>query len=429
MAAEWEAQMACIPRTPLLILATLVMLIALPGCTGDVSPSDASLGPGTPGVGQASPSGEPLQGSPDTTPTESPPDWGNAVTWSASDPDAESGLLLSHGGDFDVEAVHVGQQQLAAYRTGNRIVLPSDDGNFIQDSYMQFNVDDAFLYGGTPTPRIRLEIDYLDAGNDTFFIEYDGSVGGPFNDGRFAETSYQIKTNSGEVRTAIFWMHDANFSNRDNGGDFRINDTSDGAETILRVTITRFMPDTDPATQIAMDFYHDGDQLVVGQCTTLHWVVQNATEVTLDGNPVDSRGSEFTCPLSTTTYSLSASNTIGQVEKELTISVSQPTAANRPAYDLAATCMNSYSCWTEAECHFFRVLSPHDSSGTSAPIVVNLYVGVRGYLSVVQSATVNPLEPGQAVILYYGGPVQCCQIVLRNNYDLDPDNDIFLSCK
>lgn len=418
------------PHKRLLVLAALAILISLTGCGGSVSaPSNDQQDPDAPATDRASPIGIPVEIRSTATPTEVPPEWGDSVTWVASDPDAESGLMLSQGGDYDVEAVQVGQHQLAAYRTGNRTILPSADGNFIPDSFMQFQVDDAFLYGGTPTSHIRIEVEYLDVGSDMFFIEYDGAYGGPFNDGRFAPTSYQTKANSGEVRTAVFWLHDAHFANRDNGGDFRIDDIADGAETILRVTITRFMPDTDPSSRIAVDFYRDGAQLTAGQCTTLHWLVQNATEVTLDGNPVDHRGFEFKCPQSTTTYTLQASNTAGQVQKELTVSVSQPSAASRPSYDLAASCWYSYDCWTEAYCRFFQVLSSRDSSGTSYPIVVDLYVGQPGSLSLVQSTNVSPLEPGQGVTLYYGGLVQCCQIVLRNNYDLDPGNDSYLSCR
>ncbi len=416
------------PQKHLKILAAVMFLIALPGCGGSVSsPLDDHQVPDTPTPGQSSPTASPTQDLPTATPTEAPPAWGDSVTWAASDPSAESGLELSQGGDSDLEAVQVGGH--AAYRTGNRLILPSLDENYIPDSYMQFRLDDSFLFGGNPTPHVRLDVEYLDLGTDTFFIEYDGELGGPFNDGRFTETSYQTKSNSGEVRTAIFVMHDAHFANRDNGGDFRINDASDGAETILRVTITRFLPDMDPTTQIAVDFYDDGDQLTIGQCTTLHWVVENAVEVSLNGNSVDDRGFEFTCPQSTTTYILVATNAAGQVRRELTVSVSPPSTTSSPAYDLAASCWHSFECWTEAYCRFFRVLNSWDSTGISYPIVVELYVGAPGYLSLVQSTTVRPLEPGQGVTLYYGGLVQCCQIILRNNYDLLSTNDSYLSCR
>lgn len=422
--------MASNPQRHLLVFSALAMLITLQGCNGFVAtlPDDHEF-PDAPPTDQASPTVQTVEVVATATSTEAPPEWGDSVTWAASDPNAESGLVLSLGGDFDVEAVRAGPQQLAAYRTGNRAILPSADGNYIQDSYMQFQVDDAFLYGGMPTPHIRIEIEYLDVGNDMFFIEYDGEIGGPFDDGRFADTSYQTKANSGEVRTAVFWMHDAHFANRDYGGDFRINDTSDGAETILRVTVTRFMPDMDPASHIAVDFYSDGDQLTIGQCTMLHWVVQNATDVTLDNNSVDHRDQEFICPPSTQTYTLLASNTAGQVQKELTIAVFQAAAESLPTYDLAASCWNSFNCWTEAECRFFRVLSAQGSSGISYPIEIALYVGGPWSLSLVQSVNVNPLGPGQGVTLYYGGPVQCCQIILRNNHDLDPGNDSYRSCK
>jgi hypothetical protein len=141
-------------------------------------------------------------------------------------------IALDFGGDVDSAAVADGR------KTGNGQALPSIDGNSTPDSYMQFNVVDSAIFEGKPTSSVRIDIQYLDEGVDTFVIQYDAASGGPFNDGRFKESRPVVKTDSGEYLTATFISKDIRFSNRDNGADLRIDDRTDGAETIRRVTIT-----------------------------------------------------------------------------------------------------------------------------------------------------------------------------------------------
>ena len=73
-------------------------------------------------------------------------------------------------------------------------------------------------------------------GTDRFLIEYDGHTGGPFGDGRFRQTASVTKTGTGEFKTVVFELVKVYFGNRDNGGDFRIADDSDGEECICKVT-------------------------------------------------------------------------------------------------------------------------------------------------------------------------------------------------
>jgi hypothetical protein len=136
-----------------------------------------------------------------------------------------AGISLDSGGDVDTVATSSGRS------SGNGRALSAGDGNTTPDSYIQFNVDDAQLFAGRPTRHVRVEVDYLDQGSDTFSIQYDGA------DGTFAGGGTLIKTDSGAVRTAGFNLCDASFSNRDNGADFRIADNGDGAETILAVRV------------------------------------------------------------------------------------------------------------------------------------------------------------------------------------------------
>ncbi len=149
----------------------------------------------------------------------------------------EQGLSLDDGGDVDTEVVWAGSPPLEARRTGNGQALPSPDGNDIPDFYMQFDADDGTIFASPPGTRLAIVVEYLDQGTDSFSIQYDAHSGGPFGDGRFKDTGAVIKTNSGEFRTFTFWIGDAYFANRDNGADFRIDDHSNGAEVIHRVTV------------------------------------------------------------------------------------------------------------------------------------------------------------------------------------------------
>ncbi|NIS83200.1 MAG: hypothetical protein GTO14_24035 [Anaerolineales bacterium] len=159
-----------------------------------------------------------------------------------------NGLFLDNGGDVDTEVVSVGSPSEQALRTGNGTVLSSPDGNSVEDYYMQFKIDDAFIFRGVPTSRAQIEIEYLDEGTDTFNIQYDAISGGVEGDGRFKDTGIFVKSDSGEFKTAVFPLCDAYFANRDNGADFRIADSADGAETIRRVTVTLTTPTSGPAT-------------------------------------------------------------------------------------------------------------------------------------------------------------------------------------
>ena len=154
----------------------------------------------------------------------------------------ERGLVLDYGGDADTEVVLAGSPAVEARRTGNGQALPAADGNQAGDSYLQIRVGDSHIYAGSPTTRVRIVVEHLDQGSDTFSLQYDALSGGPFSDGRFKDAGAVSKTNSGAFRTVVFTLNDASFGNRDNGADFRISDNGDGAETIRRVTVTLLFP-------------------------------------------------------------------------------------------------------------------------------------------------------------------------------------------
>ncbi|MBW2591190.1 MAG: hypothetical protein JRD71_10830, partial [Deltaproteobacteria bacterium] len=162
--------------------------------------------------------------------------WKDPISWSQED--GEDGLYLDSGGDVDTEATAIGDPATPVRITGNGQVLLGPDGNNVEDSYMQFYVDDEFLYAGSPTTFVQIEVEYFDQGTDAFNIQYDAIPGGSNGDGKFKETGLIFKTDTGKFITKVFRLKDVNFANRDNGADFRIADGGDGMEYIRRVTVT-----------------------------------------------------------------------------------------------------------------------------------------------------------------------------------------------
>lgn len=237
-------------RISLLVILVLAFIIALPACGGGVSTTTVEQAPAeTSTEVQATSTTEPGA-------TETPVEEPTSISLPGTPTKMEqvrtqvlydydhpaSGLLLITGGDVDTEAISAGSPPEQALRTGNGIAVSAQDGNSIEDYYMQFNVDDAFIYSGSPTSRVKIEIEYLDVGTDTFNIQYDAISTKHGGDVGFKDTGVVVKTDSGEFKTAVFSLCDANFANRTNGGDFRISDSADGAEIIRRVVVSLVSP-------------------------------------------------------------------------------------------------------------------------------------------------------------------------------------------
>ena len=146
------------------------------------------------------------------------------------------GITLDQGGDVDTVAASVGDPATETRSSGNNTALSVADGNAIADSFLQFNVDDSRLSNGLPTAHVRLEVDYFDVGTDSFSIQYDALPAGGSN-GLFAGGGAVAKTDSQTMKTAVFNLCDANFANRNNGADFRIDDNRNGAEFISAVRL------------------------------------------------------------------------------------------------------------------------------------------------------------------------------------------------
>jgi len=210
-----------------LCMLVLVIFTLLAGCTLPKT--------------EAAPTQTPRQpDQPTNTPTPDPLSQMDTIYFALDKP--EFGLYLDRGGDVDSEVISVGDPAREGLRTGNGSPLPAPDGNATGDYYLQFKVDDQFLFQGKPATRVQIEVEYLDQGTDHFSIEYDALAG------MFSSTGAVAKTDSGEIRTATFPLCDAYFANRDNGADFRISDWGDGPETIVSVRVSRLADSQGPVT-------------------------------------------------------------------------------------------------------------------------------------------------------------------------------------
>jgi hypothetical protein len=77
---------------------------------------------------------------------------------------------------------------------------------------------------------------------------------------------------------------------------------------------------------ISVNFNADSYSLEQGTCTRLRWLVMNASSYLLDGEEVDSTGSQRVCPANAQIYTLLASNLAEEVERTVTVEVSQDQA-------------------------------------------------------------------------------------------------------
>jgi len=87
-------------------------------------------------------------------------------------------------------------------------------------------------------------------------------------------------------------------------------------------TATPTSPPPGPTPTPYISFYADDTSLFAGNCTTLHWDVENVSAVYLDGVGVAGHGSQEVCPDSTTTYTLHVVKPDGSAEdRTVTITV------------------------------------------------------------------------------------------------------------
>lgn len=98
-----------------------------------------------------------------------------------------------------------------------------------EHNYLYLDVDDSFLVQAGA--KLEIDLSYLDAGTGTIGLDYDSNdARWPFG-GAYKPYAYSIHLmDTGTWKLARFWIMDARFGNRQNGGaDFRF---SDGAESM-----------------------------------------------------------------------------------------------------------------------------------------------------------------------------------------------------
>ncbi len=95
--------------------------------------------------------------------------------------------------------------------------------------------------------------------------------------------------------------------------------TPTGTKRPLTPTFTP-TPILSPTLNLSADNYTLG----YGGCTVIRWNSSNASSLTLNGESVSASGERDTCPLVTTTYTLNAQSSSGQIERSITLEVIPP---------------------------------------------------------------------------------------------------------
>jgi hypothetical protein len=106
-----------------------------------------------------------------------------------------------------------------------------------------------------------------------------------------------------------------------------------------------------PIPPAEVNFRVERDNITAGECTTLHWDVEHATAVYLNGAGVVGHGTQQVCPTNTTTYNLRVEAPSGNVDRNVTVNVSAPVDTTPPpvpspavpADGLTLTCRSSQS--------------------------------------------------------------------------------------
>lgn len=105
--------------------------------------------------------------------------------------------------------------------------------------YFYMNLDDSFVYDNTDCD-MEVAVEYYDEGNGSMVLQYDADSA-PFKDAPVFQY-----TDTGTWKNQVFKLSDAKFSNRSNGGDFRIGIEGAGASAasnqdlkVASVTVTK----------------------------------------------------------------------------------------------------------------------------------------------------------------------------------------------
>ncbi|HUS69928.1 MAG TPA: hypothetical protein VM075_04030 [Anaerolineae bacterium] len=102
-----------------------------------------------------------------------------------------------------------------------------------------------------------------------------------------------------------------------------------GATSEVQPPVMTFEELCAPPTPPIVDLYAEPDNVVAGQCSTVHWSVENAGVVTLNGEGVRPTDARYVCPQNTQTFELRVFNDSGEYSYEVTVRVTQPSPTPR----------------------------------------------------------------------------------------------------
>jgi hypothetical protein len=113
-------------------------------------------------------------------------------------------------------------------------------------------------------------------------------------------------------------------------------------------TSTPVATDT-PVPAAEVSFWVEDDSITSGECTVLHWDVENATAVFVDDVSVARHGTQTICPAATTTYNLRVEAPAGNVNRSVVVTVSAAVdttpppvpAPTVPADELVLSCRST----------------------------------------------------------------------------------------
>jgi len=91
-------------------------------------------------------------------------------------------------------------------------------------------------------------------------------------------------------------------------------------------------------------FWADRYNLAAGECTNLHWDVQNVISVYFNGNPAEGKETRQMCPSQTTTYTLRVNSNSGTQDRTVTLTVGANNAQTAVEFTADTTQVNKGQC-------------------------------------------------------------------------------------
>ena len=100
--------------------------------------------------------------------------------------------------------------------------------------------------------------------------------------------------------------------------------------TVPTPTPTVPTPTPTPFPKAEVQFWAEQENIKAGGCTVLHWDVEHASAVYLDGEGVGGHGTREVCPAKTITYQLHVEAPAGNVDRSVTVTVVAPPPDTTP---------------------------------------------------------------------------------------------------